>query len=363
MLVCIHVCLIISGTAGFSSPLDEIEIEPGIRFWGADVGLNYLGVHFLPPLVTRLCLSFGCGYETVGYYRYPDTSIYYPPKSASEVNEAVFKRFESVWSAGIRQGIFLQPGKQDNLFEVHFLYRGKYNAYLEHDSGAEALVFSSGLADAEGILQNSAVIGLYYNDVAVHESHRKRNGIQADLSCEVAPAWFGNDIIGLADFVRGTFDLRGFITVFDLDPADTTTENAFNIYIGGRIVLDCLSGGYIPLNARQSIGGREATTSEGLGGVMRGIDNGRFDGYLKAVNNLDIRMNLPALGGFVPAFICYFDTGVSDNLDYTLRPGHLLFSTGTGCSLYGCGFDVVVYINYFINENRLSPSFDFSLCF
>jgi hypothetical protein len=358
IVLIVHCCV-----GGFSTLFNDFEIVPGIRFWGGDLEINYLGISFIPPLTTRLCIAVGFGYETAGYFRNPDNTLYCPPQSASIINHALFTRLEGVWSLGLRQGILFDRRKEDNLLEAHFIYRGKYSDYLEEVSSEDALIFSSGLIDSSGILQNSLVVGLFLNSVVEHDSHRKRNGIQADVSGEVAPEYLGNNIFGLADFSRFTVDIRGFVTVLDLDPENIIAYNTFNIYLGDRILLDYLCGGYIPLNARQSVGGREANSSDGLGGVMRGVEKGRFDGYIKILNNFDIRMNLPTLWFFVPSIVFYFDTGVSDNLDYTISVENILFSTGAGFSFYGFGFDLIIYINYFINEGKISPSFDFSLCF
>jgi hypothetical protein len=349
--------------AGLKALPGGYEIDPGIRFWGGDLEIQYRGISFIPPLTTRLCIAAGLGYETVGYYRNPDNTPYTPPQAGSNPNRALFTRFEGVWSLGLRQGIVFDRRKEDNLLEAHCLYRGKYNDYCEEALSEDALVFSSGLVDSGGILQNSLVVGLFFDSVIEHRSHRKKNGIQTDVSCEVAPKYLGNNVFGLADYIRFTIDVRGFITVFDLDAENTKAHNTFNICLGNRFLWDYCDGGYVPLHARQSVGGREAVTSEGLGGVMRGVEKGRFDGYIKVLNNVDVRMNLPTLWLFVPSIVFYCDAGISDNLSYTISMENILVSAGAGVSLYAFGFDAIVYGNYFFNERKSSLSFDFSLCF
>ena len=68
----------------------------------------------------------------------------------------------------------------------------------------------------------------------------------------------------------------------------------------------------------------------GLGGMVRGSESGNYDAPFKAVNCLDIRLNLPALFGLdiTPTLLVFFDAG------YYRSTGEggdgFLFSTGGG---------------------------------
>jgi len=111
------------------------------------------------------------------------------------------------------------------------------------------------------------------------------------------------------------------------------------------------------------VGGRDVDSESALGGVVRGLESRRFDGFIKIVNNFDIRMHIPAIWIFVPGIVLYFDMGIVDNLDYILRPEEVLYTTGAGIFLSGLGFALTGYINYLINEGKISFSFDFNLHF
>jgi hypothetical protein len=358
LMICISFFSSVHVSAGI---LSDLEFVPGLRFWGGDLEIDYKGITLVPSLTTRLCVLFGSGYETIGYYREPDESQYTPPDDASEENLALFNRWQYVWALGIRQGILFHKAKNDNLLETYLYYRGKSDTYMQDDVYPDALIFDSGYPDAKGILLNSFITGLFFNSVVVHPTQRKRTGIKIDLSYEYAPGFINDS--EKADFSRLTFDARGFLTLIDTDPENKNEKNIFNLYIGNRFLTDCLFGEQIPVVARQAVGGRGLDTSSAFGGVMRGIATRRFDGYLKVLHNFDIRMNLPTLWIATPGIVLYFDAGLSDELDYKLSFDSLHTSTGIGLFVFGLGFDVIVYANYWIDGNKFSPSFDFKLHF
>ena len=88
------ICIFLIGISYFISAgiMDDIEIIPGLRFWGADIELNYKGISLIPSLTTRLCILLGGGYETVGYYRDVDGIQYNPDDPGEEVNLALYDR-------------------------------------------------------------------------------------------------------------------------------------------------------------------------------------------------------------------------------------------------------------------------------
>ncbi|MBN2440977.1 MAG: hypothetical protein JXJ04_06515 [Spirochaetales bacterium] len=349
-------------SALYADFLDDIEITPGIRFWGADVGVNYKGISFLPDLTTRLCVWFGAGYETPGYFRDADGIQYNPDDPAEAINLALYKRTEIIAAFGIRQGIFPDSAKKDNLLETYLFCRALYDTNTWENSVPGSLIFTTDYPDAYGIFLTTIITGLYLDTEIIHKTHRKRNGMTADISFEFAPSLL-NHTYCAADYTRVTVDIRGYLTLIDLDPDDDEEENLFNLYICDRLLWDGLVGTYIPVAARQRVGGRKLKSESGLGGIMRGIDSKRFDGYLKMVNNFDIRCDLPSLWIFVPGVVAYFDVGMADELNYFLEPEYLHYSTGLGMFIYSQGFDLIGYANYWIDGEKVSFSFDFSLHF
>jgi hypothetical protein len=362
--ICLLVVFLVSLVPAFSDILDDTEIVPGIRFWGADLEFRYKGIKLIQPLVTRFCFLIGSGYEDPGYFRNPDGSEYTPP--IDYVNDlSIYKRFNLTWGVGVRQGILFDQRKNDNLLEAHLLLRGRYDKDIESASIPGSLIFQSGLPDKNEMLQNSIVAGAFFNTIVIHPKQRKRTGISADMSVEYAPKFLANDLIGKADFSRFTFDFRTFQTIFDIPPDNPNDNNLFNAYLCNRIVFDALFGPGIPINARQSIGGRSMAPTNAVGYSVRGIDDRRFDSYLKFIINTDLRLNLHSIPLFdmVPGAIFFFDIATFDNLDYSMTLSNLKYTTGIGFFVYVFGFEPVVYLSYFLNENRFLFSFDFSLQF
>jgi len=63
----------------------------------------------------------------------------------------------------------------------------------------------------------------------------------------------------------------------------------------------------------------------------------------------------------VPLLVLFFDSGIYDNLDYNLDFENIAHTTGFGIGINEFGFDLIFYIGYFINENRLLLSFEFGM--
>jgi hypothetical protein len=357
---CIVFFLLLAPLAAYSDFWSDTEISPGIRFWGADLELRYKGLPLTAPLVTRWCVVFGGGYEDPGYYRNPDSSLYTPPYDSSQ-NLAIYKRINYTWGLGLKQGILLDERKNDNLLEAYLIYRGRYDEDVQSSSPAGSLIFGSLIPDKLGITEHSFTAGLFFDSVIVHPQQRKRTGVSVDVSGEYAPQFLNS----IADFGRFTFDLRSYLTVLDATHEDPQS-NVFNAYFCNRIVFDVVGGPMVPLNARQTVGGRAMELWDAFGYSMRGIDDRRYDSNLKLIVNTDFRMNFPSLPlGIVPGMVIYFDVGTSDadNLAYNMSLSNLKYTCGIGESLYILGFDAVLYENYYINENRFNISFYFALQF
>ncbi len=136
-------------------------------------------------------------------------------------------------------------------------------------------------------------------------------------------------------------------------------RDGINVYFGDRVMIDLLDGGYIPINARTTFGGLvpfPGLQVPGLGGAIRGVGTNLFDGYIKAVNNFEVRANSQRFMNdyFKPELILYFDTGVYDNLTRKVDFNNLLSSTGAGLDFDVLGMDLILYGNYFLNEKKPS---------
>jgi hypothetical protein len=252
------------------------------------------------------------------------------------------------WRLGIRQGVLYSERTGKNLLSVFILYRGRWDLNIDNGS----LFFQSNLADREGTFQNSVIPGILLDLVSRNAPGIARRGFKAEGSIEMAPRLFFNTQLGRADFTRCNLDLQFFNAVEGIKLIDPGFP--FNLLFSARFLFDYLFGDEIPINARQSIGGTKL--KEAVGGVMRGVHEGRFDATIKTVTNLDLRLNMPPIAFLVPGILIYFDSAVHDDLTgkLTLDPDRLLFSTGGGIVLNLFGIDIALLINYFINEKLVS---------
>jgi len=331
------------------------------RFWGLDLEFSYFGIKLISPMLTRFDIMLGSAYEAVNYYRNIDNSHYIPP-SSGDLSE--YYKWNINWAIGIRQGLLFNHHKNDNLLETYLLLRSIYDINLE-DNSPNSLIFNSGLTEAEGIMQNTIVTGILVDNMIEDENLFCRQGYSCNLTFEYGPDFLFNNIKGRADFYRLTFDARIYFTLVKIPRASDKTYNDFNLYICDRFVTDILWGNYIPITARQSIGGSDVAVEKAFGGAMRGIADFRFDSYFKIINNFDIRMYFPAFSVYitkiVPLLVLFYDTGIYDNLDYDLDFENIAHTTGFGIGINEFGFDLIFYVGYFINENRLSLSFEFGI--
>jgi len=143
------------------------------------------------------------------------------------------------------------------------------------------------------------------------------------------------------------------------------------VYAGDFAAVDWVTGDPVPLNVRQSFGGRSPRT--GLGDAVRGVDSGSLDGDFKAVNNLEVRVLGPALflPDIVPGLVVYLDAGIFGSAG---APGPdawgFVASTGAGVFVDLFGFaQLTGYLHYrLVGENAdgsaLTPfAIDFGLKF
>ena len=170
-----------------------------------------------------------------------------------------------------------------------------------------------------------------------NEYHKSRSGVAAELSAEWGPGFFFNTLIGDSDFLRFNLGVRAFLPLFDVAP--DRPVNLFCGYLADFFAVDYAVGfaAPVPLAIRQTFGGRNPQT--GLGYAVRGVSWADYDTNLKAVNNLELRLELPALyiPDLVPGIIVFLDAGFYDQVGEAGIPAPtpmgIIASTGIGISL------------------------------
>lgn len=331
---------LIAAVAGAQS--DQWEFRFGPRFWGATVAGRYM---LEPPaegaVETSVTGLLSSAYESKGYYRTPDGSLYSGDDSLVSYN-----RFDLLWQLGLQQGILSRADSSDDAAVAFVFYRGRYALPFEQTG---QLFFQSGLPATDDSLTGAVVGGLAYRIVETHETTRVSRGVQAELAIEWGPAFLHNQLLSDADYSRTTLSARGYLPLYELEPEEGM--NRFSAYLAGFGVLDWSTGPVIPLSVRSTTGGRSLRSAPG--GSVRGYASGRFDATFKAVANAEVRANLPsiAIPEIVPGLVVYTDGGYyldEDSLSPqpTENQGFLL-SSGAGFYLDLFRFaELVFYTNY-----------------
>jgi hypothetical protein len=323
--------------------------DVGLRLWGLDLGVGYRGLSLLDGVDTTFWAYSGGAWEKMTYYRVAETII----SGAYTGGDPVFYRADANWQLGIGQGFLWNDRIDANRLEAFLFYRGRYNANLTE---AGDLILSSGLPDSAGMLLNTFFLGLAYDDVLFDKAHKMKSGISAEISAEYGPGFLFNAVFGNADFVRLNLTGRGFYPLYDAQPH--RRGNLFSMYIADFAAMDWavgLNGAPVPYVVRRSFGGRDAPRT-GLGYAVRGVDSGSLDTNLKLVNNLELRMNLPAIGlpDIVPGVVLHWDAGYFSQVGEPSIPSPLSgFVSTIGAGIYVNLFDIATlaaYMHYRLDD-------------
>ena len=347
-LVLTVVCLSLTFTLAAESKSD-ILIKPDLKLIGLDLKLGYRGLSPADGPDTTLWLIAGGAIEGKHFYRLSDGTVY-----TGEVNgvdpdtDPDFSRLNGNWGLGIEQGL-IRPMQSDcDLLSAFLYYRGRYAKYTaKSEILSDSLLSASSLPDNEGLLLNTLLTGLYTDGVVKDKRSKVQKGLYAETSLEWGPEFLMNKIKGDSNFIRANVTAHAFLPIYDAAP--DAASNVFSLYAGTFFSVDYAAGSSIPIEVRQTFGGLAPRT--GLGEAVRGVDTGRYDSFLKAVNNTEIRANFPALfhPDLVPGLLAFFDTGYYNDINQDGTNG-LLFSTGAAFTidLFDI-FDLAIYATYYIN--------------
>lgn len=333
--VLIIVILFAAGAAAYAEESRSPWVfDVDLRLWGLDLGVGYRGFPLLQGVDTTFWGVAGGAYEKMSYYRQSEVII--QGKYSGAAGDLVFYRADAKWWLGVAQGLLWNERIDANRLEALLFYRGRFDENLIE---AVDLIAGSGLPDESGLFQNTLFAGLAYNDILVDRKHKTKSGISGEVSAEWGPAFLANTVYGSSDFVRLNATARGFFPLYDAAP--DRRANLFSLYLGEFFSADYaigFGGAPVPYVIRRTFGGKEPRT--GLGSAVRGVDSGSLDTNLKAVNNLELRMNLPAIGlpDIVPGVVLHWDAG------YFSQVGESIVSPLTGfVSTIGAG----VFVNLF----------------
>ena len=334
----------LSGVFGLGSADSPFILVPNVRLWGADMTIGYRGIRPFPAVETILWAHVGGGWE--GHSLYRDFSLDSPVGQAlgADDERADYNKLTLDWQVGLAQGIVWSPSLERNLLEAVFLSKWRLDAHRQNADGTSALL-ASALPDAAGLFMSSVLAALHFDGIRTESRRQTKDGVDAEVSAEWAPrGLFGSP----AEFVRLNAHVAGLVTL--------AQAAHVALVAGGRLEADLLlapSGDLttIPVWARSTLGGVNPDGfggQSGLGGAVRGLAGERFDGTLKVVNNLELRVLFPEIFpvAIFPGLIFFVDVGTSDwrRLDRApVLPGDLVVSAGAGLDLRALVADLVLY--------------------
>ena len=343
--------LLIAVLAGLGAEESRFDLSFAPRFWGVTLFGRY---SLEPPAVNEVETSIIAGlsgaYETVGYYRAPDGSLFTDGEAGFTADQSYYSQFDLYWQLGIQQGILPRADLSQDQAVAFAYYRGRYDLPFRDD---QQLYFSSGLPEVDGGLLGSVHAGLAYSNVTENDVTGAKKGVHAELVLGWGPSFLHNEILGSADFTRTTLSGRGFIPLYERSP--NSQKNVFSSYLAMFGAVDWATGQDVPMAVRSSIGTR--SERPGTGGSVRGYESGRFDATLKAVGNIEVRANLPSivlpgkLPVLMPGFLVYTDAGYYNDLDgfspTAVEDTGTLLSSGAGFYLDIRGVaEIIFYTNY-----------------
>jgi len=333
-------------------------IRPGLRIWGLSLEVGYTSALFFDENPTEIALGVSSAYQTEGYFRkidgtYISETDFTSDNRISDTTE--YSQFNFISYLGLRQSL-------GNNFWIDGFYRLWYNFNFLDDLEASHILVQTTLPDKQRSLSHSFLLALRYAGTKVRPVSTLVDGFTATLSGEVAPGALNP--IGEASYLRGTLELEAFLPLYENIQEDTQM-NSFSLGLNFMSITDFTKGldesiAYdgVPTHARQKFGG--LVTRGGLGGTVRGFEDGRFDGSFKNAQSIELRMMLPTLfvPGLLPLAVVYTDLGFwglpLDGGSFSSDFGAIgSFGGGIGIDLFGFG-TLIAYTHYALGEKTLS---------
>ncbi len=314
------------------------------------------GIEIIPGAQSRALLYAGGGYVGDAYYRdlLTDNVLVAQSVGKNQFPDSGFKRWFAQGKIGLDLGILYNEDLEKNMLYSMIFVKTMYTKFMPGSTSANSpILYETDYPDRTGFFETSLYTGLYLDLVRYNTTIQTAHGVAGEVSLDWTPGLGLNKILGSAEYLRMNLTARGFYTFLESDK--------FGLYLAERVIADVLLGNEASISAfaRRNIGALDVFG--GAGGTVRGMEEGRYDSFVKLVNNLDLRFTmLPLFGSIVvPELFAFFDAGFVDNFDYAVNFTDGLYSTGAGLfinlSLGGATlFDIGYYVSYSITEKRLN---------
>jgi hypothetical protein len=295
------VLLVMQGAALFAQTDENapphyryFDFKPGPKIFGAKADA-LMGFRLFDGVDTALWARAEGAYKFSDYYRAADLSLYrqdlYP---GTDNSRTALNKVIALWGVGIQQGLHFNPVTDRDDLTLLVSWRGAWTDPIATSPGDSLLADGS---DPYGgrILTYSFQADLQYDATVVDSSTKVVSGWWLDASAEYAPP--GLSVPAGTNYAQFNVSAKGFLPLYE--KTDERGWNVLSFYMGGFSGIDYIAGlgadetNGIPYPVSQRFGGR--VYRDGLGGAVRGLGNGWADGTLKAVGNLELRCNFPAV--------------------------------------------------------------------
>ena len=303
--------------------------------WAAKLSVEYTGLSLIPGQKTSLETIITGGWLKQDSYYTGSYDNRLVPVSLFDYTNAMFKTGFIQDIIGIRQGFIANSRNGKNLLEAFLYYKGRWEGHYTSGGNSPWFMNLTDNPEQESVFQSSIIAGTAYNG-RFRNHHGVLDGLNADLRSEYAPGGMNT----AADYYCLTGEVQGYLPLFDLNPE--SRMNTFSIYLADRIRAAYTDGSYRTYSIRLE------NAAE-----VRGIEKVRMDSKFTAVNNFEIRFNLPSLfiPDIKPGLLTYFDAGYYyEDSSYS---GTVL-STGAGLyvDLFGA-FQGGIRYNYLVNGEKM----------
>lgn len=261
--------------------------------WAGKLSVEFTGFSLIEGQKTSLETELRGGWLTQESYY---TGSFESPLSPSDIFDYTNAAFKTVFvqnTAGIRQGFIRNDRNGKNLIESFLYYKARWEGHTESDGNSPWFMALTDNPETESIFQNSIVAGAAYNDI-FRNPHGIKDGFNGELKAEYAPSFMNTT----ADYYCFTGEVQAYLPILDLSPEKK--NNTFSVYLADRVRGAYTEGSYRPYSIRLE------NAAE-----VRGIEKERLDSRFTAVNNLELRFNLPSiiLSDVKPGILTYFDVG------------------------------------------------------
>lgn len=294
-------------------------------------------------------LELGGGRYPISLFREDNGEEWVPPLENPDPFPGNYQVTDIKLGAGILARILNRyRGLNLNAFGAYrFEYSKAIDGAYEH-----SIAYDNGLNELSGLFRHSMVLGINFHDIDIDQINQSRQGYAFEFSLTGGHA-------AVPDF--GDAGLWGKISAHTEGYLRLADFSFLGAYLAGRLAGDWVSGSFIPTIEMQKMGGYDQVPL--LGGGIRGTLAGRFDGYFRAMTNLDLRVSFPSLFGYniFPGLFAFADLGVSDCRTDNIFASGLQKSIGGGLWMHIVYVDFLLFYTYHLNEERAGFGFSFGM--